>query len=248
MAPAIATAMPLAQHAVTKPASPPVSRAMTGLAARCSCVDLDELRRDRRHRGDRLRHHDRGAERGHRAGDIDDRPQAEAFADGCRALFSRIGIVRICGSSAISKMASISTVMLLGSEPMPTAERAWRPASPNTVDEQIGAAVDHLGWSLKSGVGVDHAEQLHHPRDPAEVAEGGMRDGEEVEAGEPRMVIGLLDADARRRPCRCAACRPASRGPWPGDEEQRVRRARRARSWRRDRRRHQREAEFLEAS
>jgi len=46
-------------------------------------------------------------------------------------------------------MASISTIMPPGSEPMPTAERAWRPAS------GVGEV----------GLGVDHAEQFDHDLD-----------------------------------------------------------------------------------
>ena len=67
--------------AVMKPASPPVSRAMTAARLPLELVDLDELRQDRGHRAHGLRHHDRGAERRHGARDVDDRPQAEFAAD-----------------------------------------------------------------------------------------------------------------------------------------------------------------------
>ena len=54
--------MPAEQEAVTKPASAPHSRAITGWPA-LQVVDLDELRQDRRHRLDRFRDDDRGAKR-----------------------------------------------------------------------------------------------------------------------------------------------------------------------------------------
>jgi succinyl-diaminopimelate desuccinylase len=45
----------------------------------------------------------------------------------------------------ISKMASISTMMPLGSEPMPTAERAWRPASPSVSTKRSEQPLMTLG-------------------------------------------------------------------------------------------------------
>ena len=45
----------------------------------------------------------------------------------------------------ISKMASISTMMPLGSEPIPTAERAWRPASPSVSTKRSEQPLMTLG-------------------------------------------------------------------------------------------------------
>ncbi len=53
--------------------------------------------------------------------------------------------LREIGHGRTLTMASISTVMLLGSEPMPTAERAWRPALAEHRDEEVRAAIDDLG-------------------------------------------------------------------------------------------------------
>ena len=43
--------------------------------------------------------------------------------------------------------ASISTGTSEGSEPMPTAERAWRPRSPSTSTNRLEQASITLGWS-----------------------------------------------------------------------------------------------------
>src|SRR5690606_7200593 len=51
----------------------------TGLALQI--VDFDELRQDLRHRLDRFRNNDRGAEAGHGAGDVDYGTQADRGAD-----------------------------------------------------------------------------------------------------------------------------------------------------------------------
>lgn len=106
-------------------------------------VDLDEVRQHRCHRLDRFWNDDRGAEAGHGARYIDDRAKAERRAD-----ISGHGDLQDSGSknetwggrSSVSSsrqpckatIASISTVMLPGSEPKPTAERACSPAGPKT--------------------------------------------------------------------------------------------------------------------
>jgi hypothetical protein len=50
-----------------------------------------------------------------------------------------------------STMTSISTGMLFGSEPMPTAERACLPRSPNTSTNRSEQPLITLGWSVKPG-------------------------------------------------------------------------------------------------
>src|SRR6266849_3308275 len=55
-------------------------------------------------------------------------------------------------SYATSTIISISTEMPSGSELMPTAERAWRPASPNAATSRSDAPLMTFGWSVKSGV------------------------------------------------------------------------------------------------
>jgi hypothetical protein len=52
-----------------------------GAGAPVQLVDLDELGEDSVDSLHRLRHHDRGTERGHGAGDIDDAAQAELRTD-----------------------------------------------------------------------------------------------------------------------------------------------------------------------
>ena len=56
--------------------------------------------------------------------------------------------VRLSAASSqdrIRRMASISTMMPLGSEPMPTAERAWRPASPSVSTKRSEQPLITLG-------------------------------------------------------------------------------------------------------
>ena len=54
-------------------------------------------------------------------------------------------------SGAISKMASTSTDAPRGNSATPMAERAWRPAGPNTSIIRSLAPLITLGWSLKPG-------------------------------------------------------------------------------------------------
>ena len=81
MQPATATVIPAEAEAVTVPASAAQAVAITGRGLAVQVADLDELGQDAAHRLDRLGHHDRGAQRGHGAGDVDDAPQAELGAD-----------------------------------------------------------------------------------------------------------------------------------------------------------------------
>src|SRR5690606_11420841 len=62
-------------------------------------------------------------------------------------------------------------------------------------DEEVRTAVDDLRVLAEIRHGIDHAEQLHHAPHPAEVAERLVHHGEQVEAGQAGVVIGLLDAD-----------------------------------------------------
>jgi acetyl-CoA carboxylase biotin carboxylase subunit len=52
---------------------------------------------------------------------------------------------------ATSNTASISTGMLNGREPIPTAERAWRPRSPKTSTNRSEQPLMIFGWSVNSG-------------------------------------------------------------------------------------------------
>src|SRR5262245_47278384 len=62
-------------------------------------------------------------------------------------------------------------------------------------DEQVGAAVDHLGLVGELGHGVDHAEQLDHVVDAVERAERLARRRQQAETDQPRAPIALLHAD-----------------------------------------------------
>ena len=94
-----------------------------------------------------------------------------------------------------STTASISTVMLRGRLPMPTAERAWRPASPNTSTNRSEQPLMTSGCCAEAGHGVDHAQHLDDPHHPVEVAELRLHGGDQLQAGEPRVLVGLLDRD-----------------------------------------------------
>ena len=64
-------------------------------------------------------------------------------------------------------MHSISTAMLPGSEPIPTALRAASPLSKD-FDHQFAEAVDDLRVPLKVGRRVDHPQDFQDPADPIE--------------------------------------------------------------------------------
>ena len=63
------------------------------------------------------------------------------------------------------------------------------------LDEEIGAAVDHLRLISEIGGGVDHAEDFDDAGDSVECAELCSEDGEQGEPGFASVLVGLLDAD-----------------------------------------------------
>jgi hypothetical protein len=75
-----------------------------------------------------------------------------------------------------SKITSISTSIRFGSDPMPTAERAWRPASPST---STGAAVDHVWMVGEIRFGIDHPYKFQHGLDALQRAERRFGNGEQ---------------------------------------------------------------------
>ena len=81
IAAATATVMPDAQEAVTKPASPPVRSAIDRAGVAVQRGHVEELGQAPGHRIDRFGHRDRGAERRHGAGDVDDLAETEFGAD-----------------------------------------------------------------------------------------------------------------------------------------------------------------------
>jgi hypothetical protein len=60
----------------------------------------------------------------------------------------------------IATMPSISTEIWLGSMTLPTAERAWRPASPKTSTNRSEQPLMTFGESLKSGVALTMPKSL----------------------------------------------------------------------------------------
>ena len=75
---------------------------------------------------------------------------------------------------------------------MPTAERAWRPRSPSTARNRSEQPLITLGWSVNSGHGVDHAQHLEH-LDPGQLAGGHLGRGQQAEADQLGVLVGLLD-------------------------------------------------------
>ncbi len=73
--------IPAEAEAVTKPASVLQDFGDPGAGGFLQVGDLDELRQHLGHGLHRLRHRDRGAQRGHGTGDVDHRAQAQAAAD-----------------------------------------------------------------------------------------------------------------------------------------------------------------------
>ncbi len=63
------------------------------------------------------------------------------------------------------------------------------------LDEEVRAAVDDARMILEMRHGIDHAEQFHHPLHPGEIAERAMHDGKQVDARQPCMLVGPVDAD-----------------------------------------------------
>src|SRR5262249_9917190 len=60
------------------------------------------------------------------------------------------------------------------------------------LDEEVGAAVDHLGLVLEVGHGVHHAEHLDHALHLVEAAELGAHHRDKVEAHGARVLVGLF--------------------------------------------------------
>ena len=61
------------------------------------------------------------------------------------------------------------------------------------IGEQVRTAIHHFRVIAEGRRRVDEAEQLDDAHDAAEIAGGGMHDGEQIEPGQARMLIGLLD-------------------------------------------------------
>ena len=95
---------------------------------------------------------------------------------------------------ATSNTASTSTATLKGRALVPTAKRAWRPASPKTGDEQVGGAVDDLGLLAEAGLAIDEAADLDAAADAVEIAaEGELELGDDVESAQTSGLLALLD-------------------------------------------------------
>src|SRR6267378_4704865 len=63
------------------------------------------------------------------------------------------------------------------------------------LDEQVRAAVDHLGLVGELRRAVHHAEQLHHALDAVEAAQFGLHHREQREPDRARVLVALLDAE-----------------------------------------------------
>ena len=74
------------------------------------------------------------------------------------------------------------------------------------LDEEVRAAVDHLGVLEEVGHGVHHPEQLQDPPHPIEVAELVPDDRKQVQAGQAGVLRRLLGSDVRP---------DLARGAWP---------------------------------
>jgi hypothetical protein len=62
-------------------------------------------------------------------------------------------------------------------------------------DQKIGASVDHLGMIGEIRLGMDHAQELDHRLDPAELSQRRLGDGEQIESGQARFRVGVLNRD-----------------------------------------------------
>jgi hypothetical protein len=87
----------------------------------------------------------------------------------------------------ICKTASISTMMPLGREPMPTAE-------------QVGTAVDDFGMIAEVGLGVDHAEHFDDRLDASEFANRRFRERQQIQAGQTSRPISIVDGRILAKP------------------------------------------------
>jgi hypothetical protein len=72
-------------------------------------------------------------------------------------------------------ITSISTGIPAGSELMPTAERARRPASPNTSTKRSEHPLTDPRVVLEVRRGIDHSEHLDDTLDPIEIAGERLR-------------------------------------------------------------------------
>ncbi len=109
------------------------------------------------------------------------------------------------------------------------------------VDEEIRAAVDDERVLFEIGRGVDHAEQLDDALHAREVTEHLVQHREQVHADEPRVCIGLCDADVHAHLAGVDVAFGADR-PLPGQIDQPALEDMRPVARHRLRRRRQREA------
>ena len=78
-------------------------------------------------------------------------------------------------------------------------------------NEQVRAAVDHFGLVGEFRHRVDHPQHLQH-LDPGQLADGGLGRGEQAEADQLRVLVGLLDSDVAAD---LAGGEGAIGAPWP---------------------------------
>ena len=89
------------------------------------------------------------------------------------------------------------TEMPSGRLPMPTAERAGRPFSPNTSTNRSVQPLMTFGCCMKSGHRVHHAEHLQDGVHLVQRAEGRTHVGQQVQAALTGRPIGGVDVDVR---------------------------------------------------
>src|ERR1700722_20055503 len=87
------------------------------------------------------------------------------------------------------------------------------------LDHEIGATVNDLGMVAEIRLGVDHAEKLDHCLDARKLADRRFGDREQLQAGEARRFVALLDgsvlAEAPDHETAVRALRPLA-----GEEEE----------------------------
>ena len=108
-----------------------------------------------------------------------------------RARAPRRGLTRY----STSRIISISTGMPKGSSPIPTAERAWRPLSPNTSTIRSENPLITFGCSPKPSAEFDHAQHLHHALHLVEASEQRSGGAEEIDADLARDLVALFRRD-----------------------------------------------------
>ena len=62
-------------------------------------------------------------------------------------------------------------------------------------DQQIRAAIYDPRVILEISLGIDHSQQLHDSDDPVERPQSLLSDGQQIEARQASMLIGILNAD-----------------------------------------------------